>query len=269
MPIRHVVQGDQPPAAPSVRAALDLLHGPAAGLQSLADDLAAGLSDGHNDVKIDRPSRLLYATDASLYEMEPVAVVFPHTTADVQHALRIAKQRGIPILSRGGGTSLAGQTVNHAIVLDFTPHMDRVLEINAQQHSARVQPGVVLTELNRIAAAHNLLYPIDPSTANRATIGGGIGNNSCGTHSALYGKTIDNVISIDVVLADGSTATFEQQAGSALEAKLAAGDLEGDLYRGLQRIAHAQRDEIEARFPKILRRVSTSSPATARSTWPA
>ena len=156
--------------------------------------------------RVERYRRLLYATDASIYEMEPVAVVYPRSAADVQHVMRVAGEHGVPVLARGGGTSLSGQTVNHAIVLDFTSHLAGVLEIDAEGRTARVQPGVVLSELNKALRPHGLQYPIDPSTANRATIGGGVGNNSCGAHSAVYGKTVDNVVALEVVLSDGSTA---------------------------------------------------------------
>ena len=253
---REVIEGKARSDHESVRNALRLLHHGRDALAELARELADGLQGATADVKVDRHSRLLYATDASIYEMEPIAVVTPRSAADVQHVLRVAARRNVPVLSRGGGTSLAGQVVNHAIVLDFTPHMDRILEINAEEHWARVQPGVVLAELNRAVSGQGLQYPIDPSTANRATIGGGIGNNSCGSHSALYGKTVDVVSSMDVVLSDGTPATFERLDGDALAAKLTQPGLEGDIYRGVRRIAAEQREEIAARFPRILRRVS-------------
>ncbi len=223
------------------------------GVRDLADALSRNIE---GEVRSDRGSRLLYATDASIYQMEPVAVVFPRSEADVQQVLRVAKQAGLPVLPRGGGTSLAGQGVNHAIVLDFSPYMNRILEINKEEGWARVQPGVVLAQLNRAAAAQGLQYGIDPSTANRATIGGGIGNNSCGAHSVIYGKTIDQVVDLRAVLADASVAEMGPLRDSALEAKLAAEGLEGNLYRELRRIGREQREEIARRFPKIMRRVS-------------
>ncbi|MGE3858338.1 MAG: FAD-binding and (Fe-S)-binding domain-containing protein, partial [Dehalococcoidia bacterium] len=255
LPVRRVVRGHTPPAQASVQRALDLLDTPGA-LDRLAGDLAAGLSGGVEDVRVDRGSRLLYATDASIYEMEPLAVVFPRTVADVQHVVRLAAAQGIPVLTRGAGTSLAGQAVNHAIVLDCSRHMDRVTEVDGAARTARVEPGVVLDHLTRAARKHGLHYGIDPATKNRATIGGGIGNNSCGAHSLIYGKTIDQVVSVDVVLADGSLATFQPLEGAALAAKLEAPGLEGELYRGVRRIARRERDEIRARYPDIQRRVS-------------
>ena len=254
--LRAVIEGETPSTHDAVANAQRLLHGGARALTPLAADLAAGLQGGDNDVKVERYVRLLYATDASIYEMEPIAVVFPRSTADVQHVMRMAAKHNVPVLPRGGGTGLSGQTVNHAIVLDFTTHLDQILEINRDEAWARVQPGVVLSELNKALRPHGLMYPIDPSTANRATIGGGIGNNSCGAHSAIYGKTIDNVLSLEVVLADGATTRFDERTGAALDDRLNATGLEADAYRGTRRLAEIYREEIEARFPKILRRVS-------------
>jgi FAD/FMN-containing dehydrogenase/Fe-S oxidoreductase len=254
--LRSVIEGESPSSHDTVSSAQRLLHGGAAALSPLAADLAAGLQGGVNDVKVERYVRLLYATDASIYEMEPIAVVFPRSTADVQHVMRVAAKHHVPVLPRGGGTSLSGQTVNHAIVVDFTTHLDAILEINAEERWARVEPGVVLSELNKALRPQGLMYPIDPSTANRATIGGGIGNNSCGAHSAIYGKTIDNVVSMEVVLADGTTASFDERSGTDLDDRLAAEGLEGAAYRETRRLADTYRAEVEARFPKILRRVS-------------
>ena len=255
-PVRSVLRGEQASAFKSVRAALSLLEGDGASLRGLAADLLAGLSGGAEDLRIERADRLLYATDASIYEMEPVAVVFPRATSDVQHVLRVAARHGVPVLPRGGGTSLAGQGVNHAIVVDFTPHMGSVLSIDAEAGTARVQPGVVLSELSREARAQGLQFGIDPSTANRATIGGGIGNNSCGAHSGLYGKMADNVVSMEAVLSDGSVVTIEPLDAAALDAKRAQADLEGAIYRASGEIARREAAEIGRRFPEIPRRVS-------------
>ena len=222
-------------------------------IAAVADELRAAIS---GELAFDRPSRLLYATDASIYQMEPVGVVFPRDAADVQAVVRIAARRGLPVLPRGAGTSLAGQAVNHAIVLDCSRHMARALEIDAGEGWARVQPGLVLAALNEAAAPHGLMYAIDPATQDRATVGGGIGNNSCGARSLIYGKTIDHVLSLDVVLADGTRTTFEPLEGAALDEKLALQTLEGHAYREVRRIAREQRDEVEARYPRIMRRVS-------------
>ncbi|MDE2640675.1 MAG: FAD-binding oxidoreductase, partial [Chloroflexota bacterium] len=253
---RPVLRGVTPSPHAAVRSALALLEGDDGALRDVAAELAAGLSGGADDVRVERPDRLLYATDASIYEMEPVAVVFPRSAADVQHVLRVAGRCGVAVLPRGGGTSLAGQGVNHAIVLDFTPHMNRVLSIDPAARTARVQPGVVLTQLSAAAREHGLRFPVDPSTANRATIGGGIGNNSCGAHSGLYGKMADNVVALDVVLADGSLVTLAPLDAAALAGKRAQSDLEGAIYRAAGALATAHAEEIGRRFPDIPRRVS-------------
>ena len=224
-----------------------------ADIRDLADALASGLE---GEVRADKASRGLYATDASIYQMEPTAVVFPTGESDVRHVLRVAAEARIPVMPRGGGTSLAGQAVNHAIVLDFTPNMGQVLEINPDETWARVQPGLVLAELNRAAGRLGLQYGIDPSTANRATIGGGIGNNSCGAHSVIYGKTIDQVLDLKTVLSDASVVELKKLSGQQLESKLAAFGLEGTLYREIRRIGLEQHDEVARRFPQIMRRVS-------------
>ena len=252
----RVLEGATPSPFATVARARELLRGGDAALAPLARDLAAGLSGGAADAEIERHRRLLYATDASIYEMEPVAVVHPRTTADVVHATRTAARHGVPLLPRGGGTSLSGQAVNHAVALDFTSHMAAVLDVDAAARTARVQPGIVLSELNRALRPHGLRYPIDPSTANRATIGGGVGNNSCGARSAVYGKTVDNVIALEVALADGSTARLEEVNGAEAEARARRDGLEGRIYRGVRALAREHRAEVEARFPNILRRVS-------------
>jgi FAD/FMN-containing dehydrogenase/Fe-S oxidoreductase len=259
MVIREVIESDIQPTQEPVREALDLLWGNVygtGGLKNLAAELTAGLSGGAEDVLIDRPQRLMYATDASIYEMEPVAVVFPRHQEDVRSVVRIAARRDIPVLPRGAATSLAGQTVNHAIVVDFSRHMNRLLEVNEAEQWARVEPGLVVDEVNRLLAPTGLQYPIDTSTKNRATIGGGIGNNSCGAHSCVYGKTGDQVISLDVVLADGTVTRFEELDGASLAAKLDLPGLEGAIYQGTREIARRHEAEIDARYPKIQRRVS-------------
>ncbi len=238
------------PLAPTVQRARDLTE---SDRQAVVEDLTQGL---RGEIRSDRYNRLLYATDASLYQMEPVCVVFPTSAEDVQHVMQVAARARVPVMPRGGGTGLSGQTVNHAIVLDFSRAMANVLEFNAEEQWVRVQPGIVLTELNKQAARHGLLYGIDPSTQNRATIGGGVGNNSCGAHSIVYGKTIDNLLSVDTVLADATLTSFSELDGAALDAKFDLQGLEGDIYRDLRRIGVEQAEEIERRFAKIPRRVS-------------
>src|SRR5512132_2600088 len=160
------------------------------------------------DVRFDQGSRLLYSTDASMYQVEPVGVVIPRDADDVQAAIEVAGKLGVAILPRGGGTSLTGQTVNHALVLDCSRYLDRVLEVNTEERWARVQPGLVQDNLNHHVRPMGLLFGPDTSTSNRATLGGMLGNNSGGSHSIAYGLTVDHVIEIRALLVDGSEVVF-------------------------------------------------------------
>ena len=224
---------------------------------TLARDLAAELERRvSGEVRLDDFSRTLYSTDASIYQMKPVGVVTPRDADDVVAVVELANREGIPVLPRGAGTSLSGQTVNHAIVLDFSRHLNRLLEVNPEEGWARVEPGIVVAALNRQVAGHRLHYAPDPSTVNRATVGGGIGNNSCGTHSVLFGKTIDQVLELDTILSDGTRARLGPISPSGLEYRLSGPGLLGNAYRETARLAEANRAEIEARYPKIMRRVS-------------
>ena len=208
------------------------------------------------EVRFDSFSRVLYSTDASIYQMEPVGVVLPRNAEDVQAVVEIAGNHGVPVLPRCAGTSLSGQAVNHAIVMDFSRHMNRVLEVNQEEGWARVQPGVVLDQLNRHVAPLGLHFAPDPTTSDRACVGGAIGNNSCGSHSVVYGKTVDHVLELRTVLSDSSEAHFRSSEGRELDAKLAGKGLESEIYRQVSRIARENGDEIAARYPKIMRRVS-------------
>ena len=208
------------------------------------------------EVRFDAFSRVLYSTDASIYQMEPVGVVIPRTADDVLAVMEVARESNVPVLPRAGGTSLAGQTVNHAIVMDFSKYMNQVLEVNAEESWVRVQPGIILDQLNRQLAPYGLQYAPDPTTSNRACVGGGIGNNTCGAHSVIYGKTLDHVKELDVVLADGTQTYFRPLHPHELEAKLSGRGLESDIYRGVRRIAQENTAEIRAKYPNIMRRVS-------------
>ncbi len=208
------------------------------------------------DVRFDRYSRLLYATDASIYEIEPIGVVLPRHKGDVQAVIEVANRFAVPVLPRGGGTSLAGQTVGHAIVLDFSKYMNRVLEVNREELWCRVQPGLVQDELNAHVKSMGLLFGPDTSTSNRATIGGMIGNNSAGAHSIAYGKTLDHVLEINAYLSDGSEVVVKDLSPEALTVRCESNGLEGKIYREIVALVNDQREEILARYPKILRRVS-------------
>ena len=208
------------------------------------------------EVRFDAYSRLLYSTDASMYQVEPIGVVLPRSTADVQAVLELANRYNVPVLPRGGGTSLIGQTVNHAVVLDFSKYMNQVLEVNREELWCRVQPGVIQDELNAHVRPMGLLFGPDTSTSNRATIGGMSGNNSAGSHSIAYGKTIDHVLELRCLLADGSEITLRDLTPGELEAKCRADGLEGQIYREVRRLVGQHADEIRARYPKLMRRVS-------------
>ncbi len=197
----------------------------------------------------------IYATDASNYQILPLAVALPKDEEDVISILRWSHEHKIPVMARGGGTSLVGQTVAHAIVVDFTKYMDGILEFNESEHWAWVQPGLVRDVLNQKIAKQQLHFAPDPATTSRATIGGMIANNSSGTRSILYGKTLDHVIELKIVLADGSLLHCKNLSGPELEHKLELQNDEGRIYRSLFKIVQENRSEIESRFPKVMRRV--------------
>ena len=160
------------------------------------------------EVRFDKMTRMLYSTDASIYQIEPVGVVLPKSADDVIAVLEAAHRYNLPVLPRGGGTSLAGQTVANAIVMDFSRHMRDVLEVNEEEGWVRAQPGIILDELNHKIASSGMFFTPDPSTSSRGNVGGALGNNSCGAHSIIWGKTVDNVESLDVVLSNGDRAHF-------------------------------------------------------------
>ena len=208
------------------------------------------------DVRFDRISRLLYSTDASMYQVEPIGVVIPRDADDVQAAVEVARRQQVALLPRGGGTSLTGQTVNRALVLDFSRHMNRVLEVDAEGQWAKVEPGLVQDELNRHVRPMGLLFGPDTSTSNRATLGGMLGNNSGGSHSIAYGLTVDHVIEVTALLADGTRVVFGDVTPEELARRGQRGGLEGRIYREVARIRDAYADEIRARYPHHWRRVA-------------
>ncbi len=225
--------------------------------EGAAADLAAELRpliDG--DVRFDRMSRALYSTDASIYQIDPVGVVMPRNAEDVVAAVETSARHGIPILPRGGGTSLAGQTVGNALVIDFSAYMRDMIELNAEEGWVRVQPGIVLDELNSLLRPSGVLFAPDPSTSNRGNVGGALGNNSCGAHSIRWGKTVDHTLELDVVLSNGDTARFGETSSEALQSRARGGELLGRIYRDLTEIGNANRGEVRRRYPKIMRRVS-------------
>ena len=197
------------------------------------------------EVLFDRFSRGRYATDASHYQMMPVGVVVPKTMSDAGRAIALAREEGISVLPRGGGTSQCGQTLNEALVVDCSKHLNKIVELDVENRRCMVEPGIVLDDLNRALKKHGLWFPVDVSTASRATIGGMTGNNSCGGRSLRYGNTRENVLSIDAVLADGTSAHFGP-VGSMPQ---------NPFEQFLLSLGAREADEIEKNFPKVQRRV--------------
>jgi FAD/FMN-containing dehydrogenase/Fe-S oxidoreductase len=208
------------------------------------------------EVRFDRGSRAMYATDASNYRQIPIGLVVPRDADDVIAAVAACRKFGAPILPRGAGTSLAGQCCNVAVVLDFTKYMNQILELNFEQRFARVQPGLVLDTLRNRAETRHLTFAPDPSTHSRCTIGGMIGNNSCGTHSLLGGKTVDNVEELRILLYDGTEMTLGAVNETELSSVIQQGGRKGEIYARLRTLREQYADLIRAKFPRIPRRVS-------------
>ena len=205
------------------------------------------------EVRFDSYTRHLFSRDASMYAIEPIGVVFPRDAADVAAVVATAGEFGVPVLPRGAGTSLAGQTVGQAIVMDLSRHMTRIINIDAERNVARVQPGVVQEQLNLAAARHGLVFGPDTSTRNRATLGGMIGNNSAGSQSVRYGMTIDHVLTLDVVLSDASQSTFGPLTADELVSRAAAPTLDGMICRDLPLLVERHQEAIATGFPRFWR----------------
>jgi FAD/FMN-containing dehydrogenase/Fe-S oxidoreductase len=208
------------------------------------------------EVRFDQISRTLYSTDASIYQIMPIGVVIPRGPEDVAATLRIAGEQGVPVLPRGGGTSLAGQAIGRAIVIDCSKYMDRILELHPGGRWVRLQPGVIQDELNLAASQYGLRLGPDTATSNRATLGGMMGNNSSGARSIVYGKTADHVQELDMLLIDGTELHLRRPTPGAAGHQAPADGREGEIYHTVARLVEQHRDEIGRRFPKILRRVS-------------
>ncbi|HZQ67847.1 MAG TPA: FAD-linked oxidase C-terminal domain-containing protein [Terriglobales bacterium] len=214
------------------------------------------LKEIEGEVRFDQGSRALYATDGSSYRQVPIGVVIPRGVDDVVAAIAIAREHGAPILCRGGGTSLAGQCCNFALILDFSKYMAGILELNAAQRIARVQPGVILDHLRAAAERHQLTFGPDPATHDRCTLGGMIGNNSCGVHSVMAGKTDENIESLEIVTYDGERMRVGETSDSELEQIIRAGGRRGEIYSGLKTIREKYAELVRSRYPNIPRRVS-------------
>ncbi|MBP8097556.1 MAG: FAD-binding protein, partial [Saprospiraceae bacterium] len=209
-----------------------------------------------SEIKTDDLSLGLYATDASLYQLQPLAVAIPSNESDLIKIVQIANEHGIPVMPRGSATSLAGQTTNHALIIDFTKYFDKILEINAEKRYAVVHPGVVRDQLNAAVKDFGLHFAPDPATTSRATIGGMIANNSSGTKSIRYGKTIDHVLGLKVLLMDGTVLELGELSADEYEVKCRQADREGEIYRSFRKIIFEHTTAIEAAYPKVMRRVN-------------
>ena len=221
----------------------------AAGLERALRAAVAG------EVRFDRVSRALYSTDASVYQIEPLGVVVARNRDDIVTTVRLCHQFRCPLTLRGGGTSQAGQTVGSGVILDTSKYVNRLLDVDPERRIARVEPGIVLDELNAQLKPHHLRFAPDISTASRATLGGMMANNSAGARSVLYGITLHHVLEQHVVLADGSVAHLRDLSASELDAACADDSLYGRGCRVVRDLARQCAPEIERRYPKLLRRV--------------
>src|ERR1700683_1224062 len=206
------------------------------------------------EIRFDRGTRALYATDGSNYRQVPIGVVLPRDADDVIATVALCREFGAPLLCRGGATSLAGQCCNVAVILDFSKYMARILEIDPRRRIARVQPGVVLDTLRAAAEKHHLTFAPDPATHDRCTLGGMIGNNSCGVHSVMAGKTDDNIEELEILTYDGLRIRVGHTSDAELEKIIGQGSRSGEIYAKLRSIAAACGDQVRQRFPTIPRR---------------
>lgn len=220
-------------------------------------DLTAALAPRlEGDLHTDRVRRALYSTDASLYQQMPLGIVIPRHEGDVQATVEAAASFGVPVLARGGASSLAGQTTTTGLIIDFTTHLDGILALDPEAKRVKVQPGLVLDRLNARLAREGLMFGPDPASSKRATLGGMLGNNATGTHSILYGNTIRHVESVKTILADGSSATFDATGADGWHARTQRDGFEGALYRKLDALLAAQADTIRTHTPDHWRRTT-------------
>ena len=208
------------------------------------------------EVRFDAGTRAVYAADASNYRQVPIGVVLPRSAEDIVAALAACRAHGAPVLARGGGTSLTGQAVNVAVVIDASKYLDRVLEVDPAARLARVEPGVVCDQLRAAAERHGLTFAPDPATHSRCTLGGMIGNNSCGPHSVMAGKTVENIEALEVLAYDGTRFWCGPTTEPELEAIVRRGGRQGEIYAALRSLRDRYADLIRSRFPGIKRRVS-------------
>ncbi len=219
----------------------------------LANDLRVAV---RGEVRFDEGARRLYANDASIYRQLPIGVVIPRDADDVVAALECCRRYGVPILGRGCGTGLAGQSVNAAVMFDFSKYMNHIVDLDVDRRRARVEPGVICDQLREAAGGHGLTFAPDPATHDHCTLGGMIGNNSCGTHSVMGGKTVDNVVALDVVTYDGVRMRVGPTSDDEFAAIQTQGGRRAEIYRALAELRGRYGSRIAARYPDIPRRVS-------------
>jgi len=207
------------------------------------------------EVRFDNYSRQMYSTDGSIYKIDPLGVVIPRNSDDVISVHEISSKIKTIITPRGGGTSLSGQTVNSGIVVDFSKYMNKIIEVCPEEKWVRTQPGITIDNLNRHLSNYGLFFTPDPSTSSRANVGGAMGNNSCGAHSILYGKTVDQVLEMEIILSNGNKILCKENSLNELETKLSRQSLEGLIYKNVIDISSHATPEVKRRYPKILRRI--------------
>jgi FAD/FMN-containing dehydrogenase/Fe-S oxidoreductase len=230
---------------------------PDAGAWERAGELERALrARVRGEVRFEAGSRALYATDGSNYRQVPIGVVIPSDAADVEAALEVCRRFEAPILARGGGTSLAGQCCNAAVVFDFSKRLNRLIALDPERKTARVEPGLILDDLRNAAEKHHLTFGPDPSTHTHCVLGGMIGNNSCGVHSVMAGRTVDNVHELDIITYDGLRMTVGPTTDKQYERIVHEGGRKAEIYKGLRDLRDRYAPLIRRRFPKIPRRVS-------------
>ena len=207
------------------------------------------------EIRFDDYSRQMYSTDGSIYKIDPVGVVIPQNYEDVIALHEFAFKNKVTLTPRGGGTSLSGQTVNNGIVVDFSKYLNNIIKVSPEEKFVITQPGISIDNLNRKLKSYGLFFTPDPSTKARANIGGAIGNNSCGSHSIIYGKTVDQILGLKTVLSNGEQINFSEISPEYLENKLSLDSFEGKIYREILDISSNASQQVKLHFPKILRRV--------------
>ena len=232
-------------------------------MDQLSSEILSSIKNSINgEIKTDRVTRILYSTDASIHKIEPLGVVFPQNCEDIETIVALAYQYNIPLIARGSGSSLAGQSIGNGLIIDCSRYINKLIEINPDENTAVVEPGLIVDDLNRAARKYNLQFGPDPASSERATIGGCIGNNAAGAHSIIYGMTADHIISTEVVLADGSIASFKPTSLDDVDLfsnhdQVATNlSIEQNIYRAVKTIRAEYYEDIKKNWPITWRRTS-------------